>query len=75
MRSLWFGAYDQDLANAGLALVSLLTLRILKGESAATMAFEPLTPTTLLLHGATAQAIGVSLPQALLQQANSLVQP
>jgi len=75
MRSLWFGAYDQGLANAGLALVTLLTLRILKGESAATMPFEPLTPTTLWLHGATDQAIGVSLPQALLQQADSLVKP
>ena len=75
MRSLWFGAYGQGLANAGLALVTLLTLRILKGESAATMPFEPLTTTTLLLHGATAQAIGVSLRQALLQQADSLVQP
>ena len=52
-----------------------MTLRILKGESAATMPVEPLTPTTLLLHGATDQAIGVSLPQALVQQADSLVQP
>ena len=75
MRSLWFGAYGQGLANAGLVLVTLLTLRILKGESAATMPFEPLTTTTLWLHGATAQAIGVSLRQALLQQADSLVQP
>lgn len=32
MLSLWFGAYDQ-----GLALGTLLTLRILKGESPATM--------------------------------------
>ena len=76
MLSIWFGAYDQGLASAGLALVTLLTLRILKGESPATMPFEPLTTTTtLLLHGATAQAIGMSLPQALLQQADSLVKP
>ena len=70
MLSLWFGAYDQ-----GLALGTLLTLRILKGESPATMPFEPLTKTTLLLNGATAKAIGVSLPQALLQQADTLVKP
>jgi ABC-type uncharacterized transport system substrate-binding protein len=63
MLSLWFGAYDQGLAYAGLALGTLLTLRILKGESPATMPFEPLTTTTLLLNGATAKAIGVSLPQ------------
>jgi putative ABC transport system substrate-binding protein len=75
MLSLWFGTYDQGLAYAGLALGTLLTLRILKGESPATMPFEPLTTTTLLLNGATAQAIGVSLPQALLQQADKLVTP
>jgi len=75
MLSIWFGAYDQGLASAGLALVTLLTLRILKGESPATMPFEPLTTTTLLVNGATAQAIGMSLPQALLQQADSLVKP
>ena len=39
------------------------------------MPFEPLTKTTLLLTGATAQAIGVSLPEALLQQADKLVKP
>ena len=54
---------------------TLLTLRILKGESPATMPFEPLTKTTLLLNGATAKAIGVSLPEALLQQADTLVKP
>ena len=102
MLSLWFGAYDQGLAYAGLALGTLLTLRILnfadltvdgsfalgggaaagrlavrilKGESPATMPFEPLSKTTLLLNGATAKAIGVSLPQALLQQADTLVKP
>ena len=75
MLSLWFGAYDQGLAYAGLALGTLLTLRILKGESPANMPFEPLTKTTLLLNGATAKAIGVSLPEALIQQADTLVKP
>ena len=52
-----------------------LAVRIPKGESPATMPFEPLSKTTLLLNGATAKAIGVSLPQALLQQADTLVKP
>ena len=52
-----------------------LAVRILKGESPATMPFEPLTKPTLLLNGATAKAIGVNLPQALLQQADKLVTP
>jgi len=77
MHSLWFGAYDQGLAYAGLALgggaAGKLGVPIPKGESPATMPFEPLTTTTLLLNGATAKAIGVSLPQALLQQADTLV--
>ena len=52
-----------------------LAVRILKGESPATMPFEPLTKTTLLLNGATAKAMGVSLPQDLLHQADKLVSP
>ena len=39
------------------------------------MPFEPLTKTTLLPNGGTAKAIGVSLPQALPQQADPLVTP
>jgi len=50
-----------------------LAVRVLKGESPATMAFEPLTKTDLLVSKATAKAIGVTLPEALIQRANKVV--
>ena len=50
-----------------------LAVRVLKGESPATMAFEPLTKTELLVSKATAQAIGVTLPEALLEEAKEVV--
>jgi putative ABC transport system substrate-binding protein len=50
-----------------------LAVRVLKGESPATMAFEPLTKTDLLVSKATARAIGVELPEALLKRANKVV--
>ena len=50
-----------------------LAVRVLKGESPSTMAFEPLTKTDLLVSQATAKAIGVSLPAALVKRANQVV--
>ncbi|MFM8260418.1 MAG: ABC transporter substrate binding protein [Vulcanococcus sp.] len=50
-----------------------LAVRVLKGESPATMAFEPLTKTDLLVSQATAKAIGVTLPAALLKRANQVL--
>jgi putative ABC transport system substrate-binding protein len=50
-----------------------LAVRVLKGESPATMAFEPLTKTELLVNKATAEAIGVTLPEALLKEAKEVV--
>ncbi|MEA5416719.1 ABC transporter substrate-binding protein [Synechococcus sp. BA-132 BA5] len=50
-----------------------LAVRVLKGESPATMAFEPLTKTEMLLNRATAAAIGVTLPEDLLKQAKEVV--
>ena len=50
-----------------------LAVRVLKGASPATMAFEPLTKTDLLVSQATAKAIGVELPEALLKQADKVV--
>ena len=50
-----------------------LAVRVLKGESPATMAFEPLTKTELLVSKATAEAIGVTLPEALLKEAKEVV--
>ena len=50
-----------------------LAVRVLKGESPATMAFEPLTKTDLLVSRATANAIGVTLPEALLTRVDKVV--
>lgn len=50
-----------------------LAVRVLQGESPAKMAFEPLTKTDLLVSQATARAIGVALPEALLKRANKVV--
>ena len=60
--------YRDDGAAAGR-----LAVRVLKGESPATMAFEPLTKTDLLVSLATAKAIGVSVPDALLKRADQVV--
>jgi putative ABC transport system substrate-binding protein len=60
--------YQDDGMAAGA-----LAVRVLKGESPAAMAFEPLKKTDLLVSQATAKAIGVTLPEALLQRANQVV--
>ena len=49
-----------------------LALRVLKGESPAKMAFEPLTKTELLVNLATAKAIGVTIPEAVIEQAKQV---
>ncbi|WP_396108145.1 MULTISPECIES: ABC transporter substrate binding protein [unclassified Cyanobium] len=50
-----------------------LAVRVLKGESPATRAFEPLTKTEMLVNRAMAAAIGVTLPEAVLKQAKEVV--
>ncbi|MFM8544951.1 MAG: ABC transporter substrate-binding protein [Vulcanococcus sp.] len=50
-----------------------LAVRVLKGESPAQMAFEPLTKTDLLVSLATATAIGITVPDELVQRANQVV--
>jgi putative tryptophan/tyrosine transport system substrate-binding protein len=45
----------------------------LKGESPAKMAFEPLTKTELMVNKATAAAIGVTLPEELIKEAQKVV--
>ncbi|NBV69219.1 MAG: ABC transporter substrate-binding protein [Synechococcaceae bacterium WB4_2_0805] len=59
--------YDDGFAAGELAV------RVLKGESPAKMAFEPLTKTELLLNRTTAKAIDVTLSEPLLQRANKVV--
>jgi putative tryptophan/tyrosine transport system substrate-binding protein len=48
-------------------------VRVLKGESPAKMAFEPLTKTELMVNKATAAAIGVTLPEELIKEAQKVV--
>ena len=50
-----------------------LAVRVLKGESPAKMAFEPLTKTELMLNKATAAAIGVTLPEELIKEAQKVM--
>ena len=50
-----------------------LAVRVLRGESPATMAFQPLTSTDLLVNLSTARAIGVSVPESLIQRADRVV--
>ena len=50
-----------------------LAVRVLKGESPSQMAFEPLKTTDLLVSLATAKAIGVTVPQDLVQRADQVV--
>ena len=66
------GVIGWNYRDDGMA-AGALAVRVLKGESPATMAFEPLTKTDLLVSKATAKAIGVSLPEALLKRANQVV--
>lgn len=50
-----------------------LAVRVLRGESPASMAFQPLSSTDLLVNLSTARAIGVSVPEALLQRADRVL--
>ena len=50
-----------------------LAVRVLQGESPSQMVFQPLTSTDLLVSLATAQAIGVTVPEDLLQRADRVV--
>ncbi|MBD1194130.1 ABC transporter substrate-binding protein [Vulcanococcus sp. Clear-D1] len=50
-----------------------LAVRVLKGESPSQMAFEPLKTTDLLVSLATAKAIGVTVPQDLVERADQVV--
>ena len=66
--------FHPSLAGArDLFAAGKLAVRVLKGESPSTMAFEPLTKTDLLVSQATAKAIGVELPEALVKRANQVV--
>lgn len=50
-----------------------LAVRVLRGQSPATLAFQPLTSTDLLVNLSTARAIGVTVPKALLERADRVV--
>jgi putative ABC transport system substrate-binding protein len=50
-----------------------LAVRVLKGESPKTMAFEPLTKTEMGVNLVTAKAIGVTVPEAVIQGAKQVI--
>jgi putative ABC transport system substrate-binding protein len=50
-----------------------LAVQVLKGESPKTMAFEPLTKTEMGVNLVTAKAIGVTVPEAVIQGAKQVI--
>ena len=66
LATIGWSYYDDGYAAGQLAV------RVLKGESPATMAFEPLTKTDLLVNLATAKAIGVTIPEAVIKDAKEV---
>jgi putative ABC transport system substrate-binding protein len=61
-------AYFDDGVAAGE-----IAVRVLKGKSPKTMAFEPLTKTETNINLATAKAIGVTVPEAVIQDAKQVI--
>ena len=66
LATIGWSYYDDGYAAGQLAV------RVLKGESPASMAFEPLTKTDLLVNLATAKAIGVEIPEAVVKNAKEV---
>jgi putative ABC transport system substrate-binding protein len=50
-----------------------LAVRVLKGESPKTMAFEPLTKTEMGVNLVTAKAIGVTVPETVIKDAKTVI--
>lgn len=67
LATIGWSYYDDGYAAGKLAV------RVLQGESPATMAFEQLTKTEMLLNENTAKAIGVALPAGLINDAKKVV--
>jgi putative ABC transport system substrate-binding protein len=67
LATLGWSYYDDGYAAGELAV------KVLKGESPATMAFLPLTKIDILINRSTAKAIGLDVSDALLAKANKVV--
>ena len=67
LATIGWAYYDDGYAAGELAV------RVLKGESPKTMAFEPLTKTEMGVNLATAKAIGVTVPDAVTKEAKTVV--
>ena len=59
--------YDDGYAAGQLAI------KVLRGESPAKLAFEPLTKTELLVNRTTAASLGVQIPESVLKEAKEVV--
>ena len=59
--------YDDGYAAGQLAI------KVLRGESPAKLAFEPLTKTELLVNRTTAASLGFQIPEAVLKEAKEVV--
>jgi len=67
LATIGWAYYDDGVAAAQLAI------RVLKGESPKTMAFEPLSKTETNVNLVTAKSIGVTVPEAVIQGANQVI--
>ena len=50
-----------------------MVIMVLRGESPARLAFEPLTKTELLVNRTTAASLGLEIPEAVLKEAKEVV--
>ena len=67
LATIGWAYYDDGYAAGQLAI------KVLRGESPAKLAFEPLTKTELLVNRTTAAALGLEIPEAVLKEAKEVV--
>jgi len=67
LATIGWAYYDDGYAAGQLAI------KVLRGESPAKLAFEPLTKTELLVNRTTAASLGLEIPEAVLKEAKEVV--
>jgi putative ABC transport system substrate-binding protein len=79
-----FGFLSSDAENGAVAVVARdyydggrqagrLAARVMRGESPASIPFEPLTETRILVNPKAARAAGLTLPASLLERAAEVI--
>lgn len=67
LATIGWAYFDDGYASGKLAI------KVLRGESPAKLAFEPLTKTELLVNQTTAKALGLAIPDQVRQEAKQIV--